>query len=529
MTQRHCQYLFTLIPMLDEELPRPTKCVIYLRKSEDDPNKQVRSIEDQHDICKDLAVRENLHVVETIQEERSARKSNNRPKFTEMIRQIKAEKFDCIIAWHPDRLARNMKEAGEIIDLLDEGFLLDLKFAAHRFTNDYNGKMALGIDFVLAKQYTDKLSIDVKRGIHKSLLAGKSGGQFRAGYVRSNRTGLYEPDETRCDPQYTRFGLVRKAWEMRLDGTYIRNISDFMNKRGYNRTYKSRKEGAEIMTSQKLSMLFKNSFYYGQLVQGGQSVFLPGICDFTPMITEVEYQIVQSMGRNDLKVPKKHFYPFRSLLLCDKCGKTLAAGASKPRSGDKILYYWCSHSECRGASIRAKDIIKYITRLLGDLRIDAKLHYPLYLEKAFSLKKERRAEHMSQKMAAIKKQAKVQRDYEELVIAGSKVTDVAEKQIIERRKMKYIEDLNKLSEELARIESLVVRGNAMEPKEFLNHLKTLSTSFLSGDPTQKDEIARNVFLNLRIKKNIVASRQLNEPFQSMSEEDSIQNGGPAWT
>ena len=83
--------------MLDEQLPKPTKCVIYLRKSEDDPNKQVRSIEDQHQSCKDVATREGLRVVETIREERSARKSNNRPKFTEMIRDIKAGKFDCII------------------------------------------------------------------------------------------------------------------------------------------------------------------------------------------------------------------------------------------------------------------------------------------------------------------------------------------------------------------------------------------------------------------------------------------------
>ncbi len=513
--------------MLDEQLPKPTKCVIYLRKSEDDPNKQVRSIEDQHQSCKDVATRESLRVVETIREERSARKSNNRPKFTEMIRDIKAGKFDCIIAWHPDRLARNMKEAGEIIDLLDEGFLLDLKFAAHRFTNDYNGKMALGIDFVLAKQYTDKLSVDVKRGIHKSLMAGKSGGQFRTGYVRSNRTGFYEPDETRCDTQYTRFALVRKAWEMRLEGTYIRDISDFMNKHGYHRTYKSQKAGIEVMTGQKLSMLFKNPFYYGLLVQGGQSVFLPDVCDFAPMVTEVEYQIVQSMGRNDLKTTK-HLYPFRSLLLCEKCGKSLAAGASKPRSGDKILYYWCRYQECRGSTIRAKDLIEYIVRILGSLHFDAKLHYPLYFEKAHALKKERRAEYMSQKMAAIKKKARVQREYEELVIASSKLTDVDEKWIIEKRKKKYLEELNKLSDDLIKIENLVVRGNMMVPEEFLNHVKTLSTSFLSGDPGQKDEIAKNVFLNLKIGRRRVASAQLNEPFQSMTEEGSIQDGGPAW-
>src|SRR5260221_9877997 len=188
-----------------------TNYVIYVRKSEDDSQKQVRSVEDQIAVCRELAEKHDLNVIgEPITESRSARKSGNRPLFTKMIDQIRKGKIDGIISWHPDRLARNMKEAGEIIDLLDEGLLKDLKFAAHYFFNDYNGKMGLGIAFVMAKQYTDKLSIDVERGIYKSLMEGKSGGQYKPGYIRDNRTGRYEPDETQGYDGLTNFSIMRK-------------------------------------------------------------------------------------------------------------------------------------------------------------------------------------------------------------------------------------------------------------------------------------------------------------------------------
>jgi hypothetical protein len=40
-----------------------------------------------------------------------------------------------IVAWHPDRLARNSMDGGKIIYLLDTGHLLDLKFPTFWFDN----------------------------------------------------------------------------------------------------------------------------------------------------------------------------------------------------------------------------------------------------------------------------------------------------------------------------------------------------------------------------------------------------------
>ncbi len=135
------------------------KYVIYARKSTDDPERQSKSIPDQIAECRLLAKRLGLRVVDSpIKESRSAKKPNNRPRFRELIKDIKKGKYDGIIAWNPDRLARNMLEGGEIIDMVDSETLKDLKFVTHHFTKDANGKMLLGMAFVLSKQYSDKLS-----------------------------------------------------------------------------------------------------------------------------------------------------------------------------------------------------------------------------------------------------------------------------------------------------------------------------------------------------------------------------------
>lgn len=101
--------------------------VIYARKSTDTAEKQERSIGDQIYECKALAERLGLRWVEVIHEEKSATVSDKREKFRTMLDGIRAGKYDGIISWAPDRLARNMKEGGEIIDMLDHGDIQDLR------------------------------------------------------------------------------------------------------------------------------------------------------------------------------------------------------------------------------------------------------------------------------------------------------------------------------------------------------------------------------------------------------------------
>ena len=107
--------------MEDEIDVTKLRYVLYARKSTVDETRQVRSIPDQITDCHKFIIdRLHLNIVETIKEEKSAQKPNQRPKFTQMLKDLKAGKYDGIVAWNPDRLCRNMKEGGEIIDMIDQ-------------------------------------------------------------------------------------------------------------------------------------------------------------------------------------------------------------------------------------------------------------------------------------------------------------------------------------------------------------------------------------------------------------------------
>src|ERR1039458_8721046 len=95
------------------------KYFIYARKSTDVEDKQVLSIESQLTELREYAKRENLEIVREYVEKKSA-KTPGRPIFNDLLALIEKE-GGCILAWHPDRLARNSVDGGRIIYLVDTG------------------------------------------------------------------------------------------------------------------------------------------------------------------------------------------------------------------------------------------------------------------------------------------------------------------------------------------------------------------------------------------------------------------------
>jgi len=67
--------------------------------------------------------------------ERQTAKEPVRNIFGEMLDRICTGEASGILAWHPDRLARNSIDGGKIIYLLDTGKILDLKFPTFWFEN----------------------------------------------------------------------------------------------------------------------------------------------------------------------------------------------------------------------------------------------------------------------------------------------------------------------------------------------------------------------------------------------------------
>ena len=510
--------------------------VVYARKSTDDPKRQMRSIPDQIDECKQFAKRLGIQIVYVVDEEKSAKKPGQRPKFAQLLKDIRAKKYDGIIAWNPDRLARNMKEGGEIIDMVDEEVIKDLKFVTHHFTPDANGKMLLGMAFVLSKQYSDKLSQDVTRGVRKGLAKGLSSGTPKHGYIRSE-DGIYRPDGNN-------FNLICAAWKMRAEGQSLESIASYMNENGYARTFKenAKNAGKKVLMTDKIlsSTVFPDPFYYGILVQKEKQVDLRLIdgYDFQPATDEDNYNHVQALTGRRIVTDKKRrvFKPLVGLVKCDYCSRTMYP--QTPTSGRKdktrILSYRCDYPNCPRKnktlgltqSIRAKVIFDFMYDHLGNFKV-TRDEYDRLEARLKALNGSRKQE-MKIKLHSMQGALKdIKKDIEERSIniisldKNSPIYKTNEKYILDLagKRDEYIEGIGKLKDKLTDPEEDMLSFN-----DFLNVANNAVLRLKAADVATKDAIARLIYLNVAVDTEKVVDFQIREPFKTYFQIHKIATG-----
>jgi DNA invertase Pin-like site-specific DNA recombinase len=504
--------------------------VLYARKSTEDESKQLRSIEDQQHDCEILANNLGIKIVARLEERKSAKSPDNRAVFSQMLKDIRAGKYDGIIAWHPDRLARNMREGGELIDMIDEGVLKDLRFVTHYFTNDANGKMLLGMAFVLSKHYSDDLSQKVTRGVRLSFAEGKSSGAPKPGYIR-DENGFYQPDGKN-------FELISQAWQMRLTNTPYRDIADYLNNNGYGRKIKSlrAKRAGQIikMDWRRLSEIFSDPFYYGVLVQANNEIDLRNIPNYTfvPAVEEADWNAVQSLttrNRRNLHLKKRAtYYPLRGMVICSYCDRLMYAGASKGHN-KRYLYYTCQNQECerKPKAIRAKVVFNFVYDFLRDglnLTEDDYATYQTKLQGIAENKRQRFTMQLRSRQGALKDVERQIKDRSLAIVNYDKGSAIwkandAEIQRLTVQRETLEDDITKLKRDLAASEV-----NNFSIEQFLNLSKLAGTKLEAASVEAKDRICQMIFLNFTVDTEKVVDLQIREPFATLLKTKNVLNG-----
>src|ERR1035437_4777375 len=203
-----------------------TKFFLYARKSSEAEERQAMSIEAQLHELTELADREKLVVTETFIESKSA-KIPGRKEFARMIEKVHASKEPVgILAWHPDRLARNSIDGGQIIYLIDIEKISALRFPTFWFEPTPQGLFMLQIAFGQSKYYSDNLSQNVKRGNRNKVKRGEYLGNCPIGYIRNHRTKNIDIDPIKAQ-------VVKMAFETFATGKYsLCGLGEYLNMLG---------------------------------------------------------------------------------------------------------------------------------------------------------------------------------------------------------------------------------------------------------------------------------------------------------
>ena len=371
---------------------------LYARKSTTAEERQASSIDDQISDCMERVVNADelkpLNVVRIYQESYSAKVADTREQFKEMIREIELGRIDGVIAWHPDRLSRNMKEAGTIIDLVDRDLIRDLKFATFTFENTPAGKMLLGITFVMAKQYSEHLSESVDRGNARAIEDGQFIGKFKHGYIMDEKR-YFRPDPNS-------FTKVKHMFEMALDGKSQKEIREWINQQGY--TVQKRKNSdpvPHVWDKDDVSKLLKSPHYAGILDWGKNFVDLVEAYGFIPMISVKEFQEINkidSLNSNKVSISALHRPKggevradlLRGKVYCGHCKKTLTSMVVDKRDKEtkKVIhsryYYKCETLGCDmyGKSARAKVVIDAAQEFFETFLFVTQSNYGEFVEQA---------------------------------------------------------------------------------------------------------------------------------------------------
>ena len=336
------------------------KYFLYVRKSTDVEDKQVLSIEAQIVELQKFAADNSLHIVDTIIEKQSA-KIPGRPKFGKMLKRVENGEANGILSWHPDRLARNSIDGGQIVYLLDQTLLQALKFPTFWFENTSQGKFMLSIAFGQSKYYVDNLSENTKRGLRQKVRRGEMPGLAPLGYLNDVRSKSIIVDK-RIAP------LVLQAFELYARGNQrLRDVADFLASKGIKTT------GGLPLKKDQIAKMLTNPFYYGHFRYGGEVHEGKHKAIVSKKLFD-EVQTVFEWRRHKRTTKTNTPKPLCGLLRCGSCNMMITADTIPKHQKNGITryytYYHCTKKrkgvKCPEPHIRAELLDEQLSDLLNE-------------------------------------------------------------------------------------------------------------------------------------------------------------------
>jgi site-specific DNA recombinase len=338
------------------------KAVTYARVSSKEQEREGYSIPAQLRLLNDYALKNNLQLIKEFIDVETAKQAG-RTNFGEMIKFLqKNSEIKIILVEKTDRLYRNFRDYVTIDDLdleihlVKEGEVLSKNSKSHQ-------KFIHGIKVLMAKNYIDNLSDEVKKGFAEKAEQGGFPNKAPLGYINNKETHTIE-----IDPQRAPF--IKFMFGSYASGNH--SISSIRQK-CIEEGFKYRKSDKYISRS-NVERILKNIFYTGCFKWDGK--IYQG--NHPPIITKELFSQVQEVFKRQNK-PKysKRKFAFAGLLKCDKCGCAITSEIQK----GKYIYYHCTgfKGNCGNSWIRQEELEEKMGEIVRNIQID-KEHLELIVE-----------------------------------------------------------------------------------------------------------------------------------------------------
>jgi site-specific DNA recombinase len=342
------------LPSGQRAQPAPT-AVMYVRVSSKEQEKEGFSIPAQRKLLQQYALDRGLEIVREFEDVETAKRSG-RQAFTEMVTFLASSSCKVVLVEKTDRLYRNIKDWVTVADLdaevhlVKEGTVLsDDSRSSEKFMH--------GIRVLMAKNYIDNLSEEVRKGMREKAEQGHWPTVAHIGYVNDTTT-------RRIDVDPERGPLVAKLFEWYATGTVsLQELRVRAAAIGLTHPRSGRR-----LTKSEIHRVLHNPIYAGEFSWKGR--LYAG--QHTPLISRRLFEDVQEVFAV-INRPRytKHQHAFAGLVTCGLCGCAMTAELKK----GKYVYYHCTgfKGRCGNTWIREEDLSQLFADIVRRIEITAEI------------------------------------------------------------------------------------------------------------------------------------------------------------
>ncbi|MFA5248161.1 MAG: recombinase family protein [Patescibacteria group bacterium] len=344
--------------------------IIYVRVSSKEQKQEGYSIPAQKKLLADYARANDFKIVKEFEDDETA-KSAGRTGFGQMIEYVKEHKnANNILVEKTDRLYRNFKDYVTIDELGVTVFLVKESEQIGQVANSHQ-KFMHGIKVLMAKNYIDNLSEEVKKGQREKAESGYFPSIPPVGYKLEKVDGK---SITTVDEQ-NKF-LPIKLFQYYATGLYsLSTLRDKIEKEGLLSGNFQKHCRLRLLTRASIHRLLSNPFYYGYFFWN--KILHKG--KHEPLVTKELWDRVQTrLSRYENKgmpyrFEKEHtvLFPFKRILTCGECGRNITAEKKVKKSGKEYTYYRCTKFEtnCQQKAVSGKKLEEQIQGALDGLKV----------------------------------------------------------------------------------------------------------------------------------------------------------------
>lgn len=370
---------------------------IYIRVSTEDQAREGFSLGEQEEKLKQLCDYKGYEVYKVYCDAGiSAKDMEHRPKFQEMLKDMKDGKINYIVAYKLDRVTRSVRDLEELISQLEK---YNTYLVCDR--NDVNTSTANGRFFVRMLTVLSQLEIEIvsertKFGLNGAIKSGHLPGQVALGFRKDgNRKTIID---------LATAPIIKRVFDLYLQGKTFLQISNIFNEeKVLNKNWKD--THIERIINNRLYMGDYEMYKRLKEWKNVEPVIYMNVVD--PIIPRYIWEECQAQKIiNQRTYTRDRVYTFFQKLKCPKCGKIMKCKGSGGKRR-KYVYYNCE--DCH-ENIRESYVEEEFEKIVGQLlRFDNEyneLFLPLFADKEKSVDKsdiEREIINLTKQKERIKK------------------------------------------------------------------------------------------------------------------------------